>query len=71
MSSHSGPLERVQLPQLQVALDMDADIEAICEVARLAYEGDARIIETGVVRANSWGNQAELQARIKAGDEKS
>ncbi|MFW5932731.1 MAG: orotidine 5'-phosphate decarboxylase / HUMPS family protein [Candidatus Hadarchaeota archaeon] len=41
------PLERIELPQVQVALDIDADIESICNIAERAYKGGARIIEAG------------------------
>ncbi|MEM2878228.1 MAG: orotidine 5'-phosphate decarboxylase / HUMPS family protein [Candidatus Hadarchaeales archaeon] len=42
-----SPIERLSLPALQVALDMDSDIETISSVAKDAYLGGARIIEAG------------------------
>lgn len=42
-----SPIERLKLPQLQVALDMDADLTTIAKVAKDVYEGGARIIEAG------------------------
>lgn len=41
------PLSKITPPQIQVALDMDADIETICSIAKKAYAGGARIIEAG------------------------
>lgn len=42
-----SPLDRINYPQVQVALDMDADIDTICEIAEQSYEAGARIIEAG------------------------
>ncbi|MFQ5712026.1 MAG: orotidine 5'-phosphate decarboxylase / HUMPS family protein [Candidatus Geothermarchaeales archaeon] len=42
-----SPLERIKPPALQVALDIDADLETICDVAEHAYKGGATIIEAG------------------------
>jgi aldehyde:ferredoxin oxidoreductase len=43
----SSPIERLTFPSLQVALDMDSDIETIASVAREVYLGGAPIIEAG------------------------
>ena len=40
-------LKLAKFPQLQVALDMDADIKKLCHIAEQAYAGGARIIEAG------------------------
>jgi 3-keto-L-gulonate-6-phosphate decarboxylase len=37
----------VEKPQIQVALDVDADIQTICDIAVKAYAGGARVIEAG------------------------
>ncbi len=42
-----NPLDRIELPQIQVALDMDAEVGEICDIAEQAYAGGARIIEAG------------------------
>lgn len=43
----SLPLKSIELPQIQVALDLDADIKTICDIAVKAFRGGARIIEAG------------------------
>jgi 3-keto-L-gulonate-6-phosphate decarboxylase len=43
----SLPLKSIELPQIQVALDLDADIQTICDIAVKAFKGGARIIEAG------------------------
>lgn len=42
-----SPIERLTFPALQVALDMDADLETIASVAREVYLGGAPIVEAG------------------------
>lgn len=42
-----SPIETIAFPQIQVALDLDADIETIQRIAKEAYQGGARIIEAG------------------------
>lgn len=42
-----SPFQRLKLPQVQVALDLDADIETITKIALEAYKGGARLIEAG------------------------
>jgi aldehyde:ferredoxin oxidoreductase len=61
----ASPLERVKLPQVQVALDMDADIKTICEIAKKAYEGGARIIEAGTPAIKRHGADSLLPALRK------
>jgi len=41
------PLLRIKPPQVQVALDMDASISTICDIAVRSYAGGARVIEAG------------------------
>lgn len=43
----TSPLERLSFPALQVALDMDADVETAASVAREVYLGGAPIVEAG------------------------
>lgn len=42
-----SPIEKIEFPQIQVALDLDAEISTIQRIAKKAYEGGARIIEAG------------------------
>lgn len=42
-----SPFQRLKLPQVQVALDLDADIGTITKIALEAYKGGARLIEAG------------------------
>lgn len=42
-----SPLSRIHPPELQVALDLDSDLQTILEIAKASYEGGARIIEAG------------------------
>lgn len=42
-----NPLERLQCPALQVALDLDADIATIARIARAAHSGGAQLVEAG------------------------
>ena len=61
-----SPLERVKLPQLQVALDMDADVETIALIAKQAYAGGARVIEAGTPAIKRHGVEKLLPALRKA-----
>jgi len=61
-----GPLERLNFPELQVALDMDAGIPAIAAVAKQVYEGGARIIEAGTPSVKRHGVEALIHALRKA-----
>ncbi len=61
----ASPLERVKFPQLQIALDMDADIETIVEIAKQAYAGGARIIEAGTPAIKRHGTDSLLPALRK------
>ncbi len=42
-----SPFQKLDLPQVQVALDLDADVETIAKIALEAYKGGARLIEAG------------------------
>ena len=64
-----SPLERIEFPQLQVALDMDADVETIAKMARQAYAGGARIIEAGTPSVKRHGVDVLLPALRKAAPE--
>jgi len=61
----ASPLERIKFPQLQVALDLDADIETICDIAEQAYAGGARIIEAGTPAIKRHGCDSLLPALRK------
>lgn len=41
------PLQKIELPQIQIALDIDSDIQTINDIAAKAFRGGARIIEAG------------------------
>jgi aldehyde:ferredoxin oxidoreductase len=60
------PLSKITPPQIQVALDMDADIETICNIARKAYAGGARIIEAGTPAIKRHGTDNLIPALRKA-----
>jgi len=57
-----SPLERLLPPELQVALDLDADVRTIVEIARAAYEGGARIVEAGTPAIKRHGVETLLPA---------
>jgi aldehyde:ferredoxin oxidoreductase len=61
----ANPFERVKFPQLQIALDMDADVETIAEIAKQAYAGGARIIEAGTPAIKRHGTDSLLPALRK------
>lgn len=61
----ASSLERVKLPQVQVALDMDAEVDVICEIAKKAYDGGARIIEAGTPAIKRHGADSLLPALRK------
>lgn len=54
-----------KFPQIQVALDLDAPIETICEIARKSYLGGARIIEAGTPTIKRHGCDRLLPALRK------
>lgn len=58
----TNPLELLKPPQLQVALDMDADLSTICEIAKQAYAGGAKIIEAGTPAIKRHGVDVLLPA---------
>ncbi|HID60511.1 MAG TPA: hypothetical protein EYP46_01460, partial [Hadesarchaea archaeon] len=60
-----SPLERVKFPQLQVALDMDADVNAITKIAGEVYAGGAKIIEAGTPSVKRHGVDRLLPAMRK------
>jgi aldehyde:ferredoxin oxidoreductase len=62
----SGPLERLKFPELQVALDMDADIPTIAAVAKQVYVGGAMIIEAGTPSVKRHGVGTLIPALRKA-----
>ncbi len=64
-----SPLEKIEMPQLQVALDMDADIQTIAKVAKDVYEGGARIVEAGTPSVKRHGVDKLLPALQKAAPE--
>jgi aldehyde:ferredoxin oxidoreductase len=57
-----SPLEKLHPPELQVALDLDADVGTIVEIAREAYEGGARIVEAGTPAIKRHGTETLLPA---------
>ncbi|MEM2419052.1 MAG: geranylgeranylglyceryl/heptaprenylglyceryl phosphate synthase, partial [Candidatus Hadarchaeales archaeon] len=57
-----SPLERLSPPELQVALDLDADLQTVVEIARAAYEGGARVIEAGTPNIKRHGVENLLPA---------
>ena len=61
----ASPLERLELPQLQVALDMPADVETICAIAKQAYAGGARVIEAGTPAIKRHGTDLLMPALRK------
>lgn len=61
----ASPLERTKFPQLQVALDMDADVKTIAAIAKQAYAGGARIIEAGTPAVKRHGVETLLPALRK------
>jgi len=62
----ASSLERLKLPQLQVALDMDADVKAIAAMTKQVYEGGARIIEAGTPAIKRHGVDVLIPALRKA-----
>ncbi len=61
----ASPLEWLELPQLQVALDMDADVETICAIAKQVYAGGARVIEAGTPAVKRHGTDLLIPALRK------
>lgn len=57
-----SPLMRLNPPQIQVALDMDADVETIARIARRTYLGGARVIEAGTPAIKRHGVDTLLPA---------
>lgn len=64
-----NPLNRIEFPQIQVALDMDTDIEAICNIAEQSYKGGARIIEAGTPAIKRHGVDSLIPALRKVAPE--
>jgi 3-keto-L-gulonate-6-phosphate decarboxylase len=64
-----SPVERLQFPQLQVALDMDADLKTVAKVAAEAYAGGARIIEAGTPAVKRHGVDQLIRVLRKAAPE--
>ena len=62
----ASPLEKIKFPQLQVALDMDADVKTIAKMAGQVYAGGARIIEAGTPSVKRHGVDRLLPAMRKA-----
>ena len=62
----ASPLERIKFPQLQVALDMDADVKTIAKIVEQVYAGGARIIEAGTPSVKRHGVDRLLPALRKA-----
>jgi len=62
----ASPLERIKFPQLQVALDMDADVKTIAKMAEQVYAGGARIIEAGTPPLKRHGVDRLIPALRKA-----
>ncbi len=60
------PLRRLTPPQVQVALDMDAPIEVICDIAVKAYSGGARLIEAGTPALKRHGADNLVPALINS-----
>lgn len=57
-----SPLQRLKLPQVQVALDLDADVETIVRIALEAYKGGARLIEAGTPALKRHGADRLIKA---------
>jgi 3-keto-L-gulonate-6-phosphate decarboxylase len=62
----TSPLLKIKLPQVQVALDMDADVKTICDVAVKAYAGGAQVIEAGTPAIKRHGTDSLVPAIKKA-----
>lgn len=62
----ASPIERIEFPQLQVALDMDADVKTIAAMAGKVYAGGARIIEAGTPSVKRHGVDRLIPALRKA-----
>ncbi|MEW6222482.1 MAG: orotidine 5'-phosphate decarboxylase / HUMPS family protein [Candidatus Hadarchaeota archaeon] len=60
------PFDRLNFPELQVALDMDAEIPTIASVAKQVYEGGSRIVEAGTPSVKRHGVDALIPALRKA-----
>jgi len=56
------PLLRIKPPQVQVALDMDASISTICDIAVKSYAGGARVIEAGTPAIKRHGTDRLIKA---------
>ncbi len=63
------PLMRLRFPQVQVALDMDADIKTITRIAKETYKGGARIIEAGTPAIKRHGVDKLIPALRKVAPE--
>jgi aldehyde:ferredoxin oxidoreductase len=61
-----SPIEKIEFPQLQVALDMDADVKTIAAMAGKVYAGGARIIEAGTPSIKRHGVDRLIPALRKA-----
>ncbi|MFN4133873.1 MAG: orotidine 5'-phosphate decarboxylase / HUMPS family protein, partial [Candidatus Hadarchaeales archaeon] len=61
-----SPLEGLQFPQLQVALDLDADVATIEKIAKDVYAGGAKIIEAGTPAVKRHGVERLLPRLRKA-----
>ncbi len=57
-----SPTLKIEPPQVQVALDIDADVETISRIAKLAYEGGAKVIEAGTPAIKRHGTDTLIPA---------
>ena len=63
------PLMKLKPPQIQVALDMDADLDTIVKVAQQSYLAGARIIEAGTPAIKRHGVDRLIPALRKVAPE--
>jgi len=57
-----NPLRLLTPPELQVALDLDADVDSIAKIAEKAYSAGAKIIEAGTPAVKRHGVDALIPA---------
>ncbi|MFQ6076294.1 MAG: orotidine 5'-phosphate decarboxylase / HUMPS family protein [Candidatus Bathyarchaeia archaeon] len=61
-----SPVARIRPPELQVALDLDAEVETICRIAKQSYAGGARIVEAGTPAIKRHGTDRLIPALREA-----
>ncbi len=63
------PIMRLNPPQIQVALDMDADLKTIVKIAKETYEAGVRIVEAGTPALKRHGADKLIPALRKVAPE--